>query len=174
VGVTVAPLESDVRELLANIGEALLSLAVDVFDATPQGAPATRRYTVGNPVQFCCGAITVSLRRIRPLGQPSSCDPVRWQSDWTVDVGRDCVPNLGSVYNILPRCDTEQEFDIVLLMDAVSLYQQYAQLVAKRVTPIVRPGSCGAGCVPYTVGSLVPYQEGECVGWRFDFSLGLL
>jgi hypothetical protein len=171
-------------EVLVEIAEAVRRTAFDVFDATPRGAPAISRWTVGDPASFCCGAITVIFRRVSPILQPTAaggrpvgngnCEAWLWSSDWTLDVSRDCPPGLGSVYNILPSPEAEREADTLLLLDAATIYQDFAPLVQKAATTAVVSSSLPRySCVSMRPGLLTPYTAGDCVGIRFDFTLGL-
>lgn len=171
----IEPLSTETRELLADVAEILRQLAVDVLNATPQGAPSTSRISVGDPADVCCGSTTIILRRVVPVQAGNGCDPTLWAADWRLDVARDCPPNLGSVYNILPNPAAEREADTLLMFDAVSIFAQFAVLAQKQVTQRVRLPSraMSTGCVRFDAGQLEPYTSGDCSGWRFDFRIGL-
>lgn len=171
-------------EVLVEMAEAIRATAVEVFDLTPRGAPPVTRWTVGDPASFCCGAITVIFRRVSPITQPSgagtrpngqgNCEPWLWSTDWTLDVSRDCPPGLGSVYNILPSPEAERESDTLLLLDAATIYQEFAPAVQQAATVAIRRASfVRPGCVSFRPGLVTPYSQGDCVGVRFDFTLGL-
>lgn len=172
-------------EVLVDMAEAILRTAVDVLEATGRGAPARARFTSGEPAEFCCGSVTVIYRRqspivppaasgSRPLG-PGSCDPFLWTTDWTLDLSRECPPQLGSVYNIVPSPAAERDWDHLQLLDAATLSQDFAPQVQKAATAAVRQaGFVQMTCVSFRPGLITPYTtSGDCVGHRFDFTLGL-
>lgn len=171
----VNPLPQARRELLVHVGEAIAATAMDVFAATPQGAPATSRVVIGKAHDFCCDAVTVILRGLVPNAQAGLCEPWTMTSEWRLEVSRPCAEaQLGSVYNILPSPSSERASDTLLLLDAVSVYDHFAMLVQKRVTTVVRPPTSSArGCVSFQPGRLDPTEDGDCRGWRFDFRIGL-
>lgn len=185
MAVTVHPLESERASLLVDVADVLRRLAIDVLAVTPQGAPPRSRISVGTPVEACCGSVTVILRRVVPTAQvalggaagsqPNGCEPFLWGVDWTLDVNRECPPNLGSIYNILPSPAAEREADTLMMLDVMSIVEQFASLVQQEVSRRVRRrgGVPVPGCVAYLPSGVVPYTEGDCSGWRFDFRLGL-
>lgn len=167
---------TDHRAVLVDMAEAIRVCAVDVWDATPMGAPARSRWAFVEPADFCCGAITVLYQGTSPVGPTAGrgCEPWLFSTDWRLDVSRPCPPGLGSVYNIVPDPAAEREADTLLAFDNAVMYQDFAPAVQKAATLAVRhAGFLVMSCVSFRPGRITSYNAGDCVSTRFDFTLGL-